>query len=56
MPDMSASQTLRDLVRIDIAKELTYTGKIVSGEEAFELGLVTRICDDPLGDALALAK
>ncbi len=56
LPDMSASQTLRDLVRIDVAKELTYTGKIISGQEAFELGLVTRVCDDPLSEAHALAK
>lgn len=56
IPDMSASQTLRDLVRIDVAKELVYTGRIISGEEAFDLGLITRVCDDPLAEALALAK
>ena len=27
IPDMSASQTLRDLVRLDIAKDLTFTGR-----------------------------
>lgn len=56
LPDMSASQTLRDLVRIDVAKELTYTGKIISGEEAAQLGLVTRVCDEPLKEAYMLAK
>lgn len=56
IPDMSASQTLRDLVRIDVAKELTYTGRIVEAPEAAELGLVTKISEDPLTDALEMAK
>ncbi len=55
VPDMSGTQTLRDLVRLDVAKELTYTGRIVGAEEAAELGLVTRICDDPLKAALEMA-
>ncbi|HET8705742.1 MAG TPA: enoyl-CoA hydratase-related protein, partial [Pseudomonadales bacterium] len=29
IPDMSGTQTLRDLVRLDVAKELTFTGRIV---------------------------
>lgn len=43
IPDMTASITLRELVRIDVAKELTFTGRIVSGAEAGELGLVTHV-------------
>ena len=31
IPDMSGTQTLRRLVRLDVAKELTFTGRIVSG-------------------------
>jgi enoyl-CoA hydratase/carnithine racemase len=42
IPDMSASITLRELVRIDVAKELTFTGRKVGGTEAAQLGLVTR--------------
>ena len=42
IPDMSASITLRELVPIDIAKELTFTGRIIDGIEAKQLGLVTR--------------
>ncbi len=45
IPDMSASQTLRDLVRLDIAKELTFTGRIVDAAEAKEIGLITRISE-----------
>jgi len=56
IPDMGASVTLRELVRIDVAKELTYTGKIISGSEAEELGLVTRCCDDPMEEAWSVAR
>mmetsp|Transcript_6920 Transcript_6920/g.15849 ORF Transcript_6920/g.15849 Transcript_6920/m.15849 type:complete len:149 (+) Transcript_6920:688-1134(+) len=55
IPDMSASVTLRELVRIDVAKELTMTGRIVDGKEAAELGLVTRCVEDPMEEANKLA-
>jgi len=42
IPDMSASITLRELIPIDIAKELTFTGRIINGVEAKEIGLVTK--------------
>jgi enoyl-CoA hydratase/carnithine racemase len=56
IPDMSGTQTLKDLVRLDVAKELTFTGRIVEAEEALRLGLITRICEDPLAEAEALAR
>lgn len=56
IPDMSLTQTLRDLVPLDVAKELTFTGRILSGTEAQALGLVTHVADDPLAAAMALAK
>ncbi|HUP24784.1 MAG TPA: crotonase/enoyl-CoA hydratase family protein [Thermoanaerobaculia bacterium] len=56
IPDMSGTQTLRHLVRLDVAKELTYTGRIVSGSEAVELGLATRVAEDPLTEARKLAS
>lgn len=56
IPDMTASQSLRDLVRLDVAKDLTFTGRIVDGREAEKIGLITRICDDPLAEAFKLAK
>jgi enoyl-CoA hydratase/carnithine racemase len=55
VPDMGITQTLPRLVPIDIAKELTFSGRIVSGSEALEFGLVTRNAADPLSAALALA-
>lgn len=56
IPDMSITQTLPDLVGIDVAKELTYTGRILSGTEAEKLGLVTRLADDPHAAAFELAR
>jgi enoyl-CoA hydratase/carnithine racemase len=56
IPDMSGTQTLRRLVRLDVAKELTFTGRIVSGEEGSALGLVTRLADDPRAAAMQLAR
>ncbi|OBI20884.1 enoyl-CoA hydratase [Mycobacterium sp. E2327] len=55
VPDMGITQTLPRLLPIDVAKELTFTGRIVSGSEGSELGLVTRTAADPLSAALALA-
>ncbi len=55
VPDMSGTQTLRRLVRLDVAKELTFTGRVVDGAEAVALGLATRVEDDPHAAALALA-
>jgi enoyl-CoA hydratase/carnithine racemase len=56
IPDMSGTQTLRRLLRLDVAKELTFTGRIVSGTEAVELGLATHVSDDPYEAAMALAR
>lgn len=56
VPDMTGSQTLRHLVRLDVAKELTFTGRRVDAEEAVRVGLATRIADDPRAEALALAE
>lgn len=56
VPDMSITRTLPRLVGIDVAKELTYTGRVVGGTEALQLGLVTRVADDPLAAARSLAS
>jgi enoyl-CoA hydratase/carnithine racemase len=56
IPDMSGTQTLRHLVRLDVAKDLTFTGRIVSGEEAVALGLATRVEASPREAALAMAR
>ena len=56
VPDMSITRTLPRLVGIDVAKELTYTGRVITGEEADRLGLVTRLAEDPLAAARELAS
>ena len=55
VPDMAGMVLMRGLVRDDVARELTYTGRIFDGEEAARLGLATRVCADPRAEALALA-
>ncbi len=56
IPDMTGTQMLRHLVRLDVAKELTFTGRIVSGTEAVELGLASHVSDDPRKAALEMAR
>jgi enoyl-CoA hydratase/carnithine racemase len=55
IPDMGISQALPTLVSLDVAKEITFTGRTLGAQEANDLGLVTRLADDPLADAQALA-
>lgn len=56
VPDMSGIVLMRGLIRDDVARELTWTGRVFSGEEAAQLGLATRVSADPHTDALALAR
>ena len=55
-PDMTGTATLPRLVRPDVAKELSWTGRAISGEEAAQIGLATSSSDTPLEDAQALAR
>ena len=55
IPDMTGTVMLPKLVGLDMAKELTFTGRMVSGEEAVRIGLATRLADDPRAAALELA-
>ena len=56
IPDMGAYVLLSGLIRDDLARELTYTGRIFSGEEAVALGLAARTSADPYAEALTLAR
>ncbi len=56
IPDMAGTQLMRHLVREDIVRELTYTGRMFSGEEAFKYGFATRLCADPRAEALEVAR
>ncbi|MFA5564586.1 MAG: crotonase/enoyl-CoA hydratase family protein [Acidimicrobiia bacterium] len=56
VPDMTGTQMLPRLVGLDVAKELTFTGRMVPGTECVELGLATHVSDSPKQDAMALAR
>lgn len=56
VPDMAAFALARGVVREDVMRELVYTARRFSGEDARELGLVSRLAGDPLAEALALAQ
>ena len=56
VPDMAATVIMRDLVRDDVLRELTYTGRIFLGAEAAELGFATKLSETPYEDAMALAR
>lgn len=56
VPDMGITQSLPRLVGIDVAKELTMTARRLTGAEAADIGLVTRVAEDPLAAARALAN
>ncbi len=56
VPDMTGSQLLPELVGRDVAKELTFSGRVVRGEEAVALGLATRVDPDPRQAAIELAR
>jgi len=55
IPDMGGMLTLRDHLPRDVAFELTATGRVLAADEALALGLVTRIEEDPLAAAKAMA-
>ncbi|MEY2477388.1 MAG: hypothetical protein QOG87_2703 [Actinomycetota bacterium] len=56
IPDMTGTQMLPRLVPLDVARDLVYTGRMVSGTEAAEMGLATRVADDPFEAAMGFAR
>jgi len=55
VPDMAGMLLMRELARTDVVRELTFSGRIFTGEEALAIGFATRLSAEPLADALALA-
>ncbi|QDL96645.1 crotonase/enoyl-CoA hydratase family protein [Rhodopseudomonas palustris] len=56
VPDMAGTPILATLLRDDVLRELTYTGRVVDAQEAVSLGLATKVVDDPYQAALAMAR
>ena len=55
VPDMAGMVLMRELARTDVVRELTFTGRIFSAEEALQIGFATRLAADPLAEALQMA-
>ena len=55
IPDMAGSQLWRHNVREDIIRELMYTHRMFSGQDAVQYGFATHISEDPYEDAMKLA-
>jgi enoyl-CoA hydratase/carnithine racemase len=56
VPDMAGTILMRNLAREDVVRELTYTGRVFSAQEALVYGFATRICADPRAEALGVAR
>jgi len=56
IPDMTGTLMLSRLVRDDVVKDLVFSARVISGTEAHELGVVTRVSDSPLEVAMQIAK
>ena len=55
IPDMALTATMPSMLAEDKVRELAYTGRLVSADEAASLGMVTSIVDEPLASATAVA-
>ncbi len=55
IPDMTGTLRLSRLVRDDVMKDLVFTGRIFQASEGATLGVVTRLSNDPVAEALAAA-
>ncbi|MGY4628524.1 crotonase/enoyl-CoA hydratase family protein [Bradyrhizobium sp. USDA 4486] len=55
VPDMCGTQLMRRLARDDVVRELTYSGRVFSAQQALAYGFATRLADDPVAAALATA-
>ena len=56
VPDIAGMPLWRTQVRDDVLRELIYTNREFSGTEAQLMGFATHISDDPLAQALDLAR
>ncbi len=56
VPDMGGIALMRELMPLDKAKELTMTARVLSADDAAQLGLVTHVDADPMAKAMALIE
>lgn len=56
VPDMAGIVFLAELTRADVARDLTFSGRVVGGTEAQALGLATHVTPEPLAAAREMAR
>ena len=56
VPDMGLTRSIKGIISLDIAKELTLTGRIFDAKYAKEIGLVTHLDESPMHRAQLLAE
>ena len=56
IPDMTGTLMLSRLVRDDVAKDLVFSARVISGTQAHQFGVVTRISESPLEVAMQIAR
>lgn len=56
VPDMGLTRSIKGIIGLDLAKELTLTGRIFNAQYAKEIGLVTHLNEHPLQHANDIAQ
>lgn len=56
VPDMGLTRSIKGIIGVDLAKELSLTARIFNAEYAKDIGLVTHLADTPLEKAQLLAE
>jgi len=56
IPGYGGTQRLRNLVGLGKACELIFSGKYINAEEALRIGLINKICNDPVSESIELAS
>lgn len=56
VPDMGLTRSIKGIIGVDLAKELSLTARIFNGQYAKDIGLVTHISDNPLEKAQQIAE
>lgn len=56
VPDMAGTHLMRHLAGEDVVRELTYTARVFSAEDALDHGFATRIVEQPRDAALETAR
>lgn len=56
VPDMGLTRSIKGIIGVDLAKELSLTARVFDGQYAKEIGLITHVDDKPMQKAQQLAE